>query len=58
MDLFRNITILSLEQATVLPHLTYRLAIDGCRVIRLEHPRISRIQKDRNHGCSKIHKEQ
>lgn len=38
MDLFRNITILSLEQATVLPYLTYRLAIDGCRVIRLEHP--------------------
>jgi hypothetical protein len=38
MDLFRNITILSLEQATVLPYLTYRLAIDGCRVIRVEHP--------------------
>jgi formyl-CoA transferase len=38
MDLFRNITILSLEQATVLPYLTYRLAMDGCRVIRLEHP--------------------
>jgi formyl-CoA transferase len=38
MDLFRNIRILSLEQATVLPYLTYRLAIDGCRVIRVEHP--------------------
>jgi crotonobetainyl-CoA:carnitine CoA-transferase CaiB-like acyl-CoA transferase len=38
MDLFKNITILSLEQATVLPYLTYRLAADGCRVIRLEHP--------------------
>ena len=38
MDLFRNIRILSLEQATVLPYLTYRLAIDGCRVVRLEHP--------------------
>lgn len=38
MDLFRNITILSLEQATVLPYLTYRLAMDGCRVIRMEHP--------------------
>jgi crotonobetainyl-CoA:carnitine CoA-transferase CaiB-like acyl-CoA transferase len=38
MDLFRNIKILSLEQATVLPYLTYRLAIDGCRVIRVEHP--------------------
>jgi crotonobetainyl-CoA:carnitine CoA-transferase CaiB-like acyl-CoA transferase len=38
MDLFRKITVLSLEQATVLPFLTYRLAMDGCRVIRLEHP--------------------
>jgi crotonobetainyl-CoA:carnitine CoA-transferase CaiB-like acyl-CoA transferase len=38
MDLFRNLTILSLEQATVLPYLTYRLAHDGARVIRLEHP--------------------
>ncbi|MGB6065504.1 MAG: CaiB/BaiF CoA-transferase family protein [Desulfomonilaceae bacterium] len=38
MDLFGNIRILSLEQATVLPYLTYRLAIDGCRVIRVEHP--------------------
>lgn len=38
MDLFSNIKILSLEQATVLPYLTYRLAMDGCRVIRLEHP--------------------
>lgn len=38
MDLFKNITILSLEQATVLPYLTYRLAHDGIQVIRLEHP--------------------
>lgn len=38
MDLFKNVKILSLEQATVLPYLTYRLAMDGCRVIRLEHP--------------------
>jgi len=38
MDLFGNIKVLSLEQATVLPYLTYRLAMDGCRVIRLEHP--------------------
>jgi len=38
MDLFRNIKILSLEQATVLPYLTYRLVMDGCRVIRVEHP--------------------
>jgi hypothetical protein len=34
MDLFKNVTVLSLEQATVLPYLTYRLAMDGCRVIR------------------------
>jgi len=38
MDLFNTITILSLEQATVLPYLTYRLAHDGMQVIRLEHP--------------------
>ncbi len=38
MNLFEDLTILSLEQATVLPYLTYRLAQDGMRVIRLEHP--------------------
>ncbi len=38
MDVFRNMTMLSLEQATVLPYLSYRLAMDGMRVIRLEHP--------------------
>jgi len=38
MDLFRNITVLSLEQATVLPYLTYRLAHDGMNIIRMEHP--------------------
>ncbi len=37
-NIFRNLTVLSLEQATVLPYLTYRLAQDGVRVIRLEHP--------------------
>jgi len=37
-DLFGNLTILSLEQATVIPYLTYRLALDGARVIRLETP--------------------
>jgi formyl-CoA transferase len=38
MDLFKDITVLSLEQATVVPYLTYRLAQDGMNVIRLEHP--------------------
>ncbi|HEN21398.1 MAG TPA: CoA transferase, partial [Desulfobacteraceae bacterium] len=38
MELFKNLTILSLEQATVLPYLTFRLAQDGMNVIRLEHP--------------------
>lgn len=38
MDAFKDVTILSLEQATVLPYLTYRLAQDGMTVIRLEHP--------------------
>ena len=38
MESLRKITVLSLEQATVLPYLTYRLAQDGMQVIRLEHP--------------------
>ncbi|MCF8061477.1 MAG: CoA transferase [Deltaproteobacteria bacterium] len=38
MDSLKDITVLSLEQATVLPYLTYRMAQDGVRVIRLEHP--------------------
>ena len=38
MGLFKNLTVLSLEQATVLPYLTYRLAQDGMRIIRMEHP--------------------
>jgi len=37
-DLFQNITMLSLEQATVLPYLSYRLALNGVKVIRIEHP--------------------
>jgi crotonobetainyl-CoA:carnitine CoA-transferase CaiB-like acyl-CoA transferase len=37
-EIFKNITILSLEQATVLPFLTYRLSLEGARVIRMEHP--------------------
>src|SRR5437870_5207796 len=35
--LLAGITVLSLEQATTLPFLTYRLACDGARVIRLEN---------------------
>lgn len=38
MKLFADITVLSLEQATVLPYLTYRLAAEGMTVIRVEHP--------------------
>ncbi len=38
VQLFKHITILSLEQATVLPYLTLRLAEEGANVIRLEHP--------------------
>jgi len=38
MELFNDLTVLSLEQATVLPYLTFRLAQDGMNVIRLEHP--------------------
>jgi crotonobetainyl-CoA:carnitine CoA-transferase CaiB-like acyl-CoA transferase len=35
--LLSGITVLSLEQATTLPFLTYRLACDGARVIRIEN---------------------
>lgn len=38
MDLFKDLTVLSLEQATVLPYLTYRLVQDGMQIIRMEHP--------------------
>ncbi len=38
MEALRNLKVLSLEQATVVPYLTYRLAMDGVEVIRLEHP--------------------
>jgi len=38
MALFKEIKVLSLEQATVVPYLTYRFAMDGMQVIRLEHP--------------------
>jgi len=37
--LFENLTVLSFEQATTLPFLTYRLAQDGMRVIRAEEPK-------------------
>lgn len=37
-DIFNDITILSLEQTTVLPCPTYRLALAGARIIRTEHP--------------------
>lgn len=33
-----DITVLSLEQATTLPYLTWRLAQDGALIIRTEHP--------------------
>lgn len=39
MNLFSNLTVLSLEQATALPFLTQRLAREGMRVIRIEHGR-------------------
>jgi crotonobetainyl-CoA:carnitine CoA-transferase CaiB-like acyl-CoA transferase len=38
MEEFKDIKVLSLEQAMVVPYLTYRLAHDGMEVIRLEHP--------------------
>jgi crotonobetainyl-CoA:carnitine CoA-transferase CaiB-like acyl-CoA transferase len=38
VQLFKHITVLTLEQATVLPYLTLRLAEEGATVIRMEHP--------------------
>lgn len=38
---FRNITFLSMEQATVLPYLSWRFAQEGARVIRFEHPKFA-----------------
>jgi len=38
VELLQDMTIVSLEQATTLPYLTYRLAQDGMNVIRVEHP--------------------
>jgi len=37
-SLFAGITMLSLEQAVDLPYLSYRLALDGVKVIRIERP--------------------
>ena len=38
VDLFRSLTVLSIEQAMTLPFLTMRLAAEGMRVIRVENP--------------------
>ena len=37
MKALHGVTVLSLEQATTLPFLTYRLACDGARVVRVEN---------------------
>ena len=37
-DIFSNITILSLEQAIVVPYFTYKMVLEGAQVIRIEHP--------------------
>lgn len=38
MKFLENIKVLALEQATVVPYLTYRLVQSGMQVIRMEHP--------------------
>ena len=38
MQFLSDLKVLSLEQATVVPYLTFRLAMDGVEIIRLEHP--------------------
>ncbi len=37
-ELFKNITVLSLEQAIVVPYFTYKMALEGANVIRIENP--------------------
>ncbi len=37
-NFFKNLTVLSLEQAIVVPYFTYRMVLDGAQVVRLEHP--------------------
>ncbi len=37
-SIFKDVTVLTLEQATVAPYLSYRLAQDGMKVIRVENP--------------------
>jgi formyl-CoA transferase len=37
-SIYKNLTVLSVEQALALPYCTYRLAQEGMRVIRLEAP--------------------
>lgn len=38
MDAFRNLRVLSVEQALSLPYLTYRLALEGMGVLKVENP--------------------
>lgn len=38
VEMFRRLTVLSIEQAMTLPYLTMRLAAEGMRVVRLENP--------------------
>jgi len=40
MNPFDNITILSLEQAIVVPYFTYKMVLEGAKVIRIEHPKM------------------
>ncbi|MEA2108711.1 MAG: CoA transferase [Pseudomonadota bacterium] len=40
-DFFNQLTIISLEQAIVVPYFTYKMVHEGARVIRIEHPIIT-----------------
>ncbi len=39
LQLFKNITVLSLEQAIVVPFFTYKMVLEGANVIRIENPK-------------------
>jgi len=40
-NFFSHLTIISLEQAIVVPYFTYKMVHEGARVIRIEHPTIT-----------------
>ncbi len=57
MQIIDKIRVLSLEQAMVLPYLTFRLAMDGMEVIRVENSDPRLCDPNRNVGENKLGEE-